>query len=175
MSRTGKIRVFFGDAEHDFCLRIGELIELEEKTGDGVGLLYAKMQPAAGLPMGQIPVVATREVLRLGLIGGGDVGKMEAARLVERHCVPPDLGEYAKLAMVVLGVAIVGMPEEEAVAAAPGEPTGDGDPSPFPTAEPAGPAISTPPARSASRSRTSSPRRSGPLANSATAGVRPTA
>ena len=36
MSRTGKIRVFFGDAEHDFCLRIGELIELEEKTGDGV-------------------------------------------------------------------------------------------------------------------------------------------
>lgn len=105
-SRDATIRLDFGDDEHAFRLRIGELRELQELCDAGPPLVLTRLASHA------YKVEDVRETLRLGLIGGGMV-TTDAVRLVRRYCDElPAWGENAKLAYMILGAALFG-PEDE--------------------------------------------------------------
>jgi hypothetical protein len=171
MSRTSKVRRFFGDADHDFQLNIGELVELEEDLNAGAGLVRARLTPGLQLPFGEARVKDIRTVLRLGLVGGG-MPKERAWLMVERHVRGGDLGECALLAYVVVSAALVGSPEE-----ALGERKGRGKRAGSRhsrTAAPAGRSSTAPAAPSASPPPRSTPRRSGSSSRSSKASAAPT-
>jgi len=168
MSRTGRIRSFFGDQEYDFFLNAGALMELEEALDIGVGAIYALSQPGPGMPFGQVRLRHVRLVIRLALIGGG-MDKMAAAQMVERHVVPPDLGDCALLARSICGAAIVGVEEKRQ-----GEPEGEAA-SPSPTAASTGLPSTEPPAPRASPPAKSAPPASGKSPSSSRATAKRTA
>ena len=116
MTRSAKVRAFFGDADHDFALLIGQCVELQDLTGCGLGVSLQRIE--------QVTVADIKHALRLGLVGGG-MAKEEAYRLVERNVVAGELGVCAALAFNVVTAAIAGTPDEPL-----GEPKGDrtGDP-----------------------------------------------
>lgn len=106
MSRDGSADVFFGDGEHRFRLAIGELEELQEKTGAGPLALLDRLG-GQDWRTGDVS-----ETLRIGLIGGG-MKPQDAHRLVERYVRGlPDWAYNAKLAYVVLAAAVTGAPDE---------------------------------------------------------------
>lgn len=116
MGRTAKVSGFFGDADHDFRIGIGEAEELEDQFGLGLMEL-----------MERTAVVHVREiaaVLRVGLVGGG-LRKDKAAQLVSRHFAPGYLLEGAELAAKVLAAAVRGVPDDPPDPK-PGEPDGEG-------------------------------------------------
>lgn len=115
MSRSAKVRAFFGDADQDFALLIGQCVELQELTGCGLGVSLGRIE--------QFWVNDVKQVLRLGLIGGG-MAKEQAYRLVERHVVSGELGVCADVAFKVVAAAIAGVPDEP-LGGAKGERTGD--------------------------------------------------
>lgn len=115
MSRSARVTRFFGGEDRVFALRIGEAEELQE-TFD-CGLLPLATRVAA------VDVRAVREVLRLGLIGGGMEGPGErerAARLVRRHLVPGELVAAADVALAAINAACRGAEDERL-----GEPAGE--------------------------------------------------
>jgi hypothetical protein len=171
MSRTSKVRHFFGDGEHDFQLNIGELVELEEDLDAGAGLVRARLTPSISLPFGEVRVKDIRSVLRLGLVGAG-MPKERAWLMVDRHVRAGDLGECALLAYLVVSRALAGSEEEPA-----GEPKGRGKrarSSPSRTAARAGQSSTRPAAPSASPRPRSTPRRSGSSHTSSKASGPPT-
>ena len=105
MSRSALIRRFFGDADHDFALRIGEVEELQEALDCG---LIPTLERVTNIDVG-----ATKAVLRLGLVGGG-LRKEDAHRLVERHVVPGYLVDVSGLAGAVVRAALIGAGDEPA-------------------------------------------------------------
>ena len=117
MSRSAKVRAFFGAADYDFALRIGEVEELQETLDCGLMMTLQRVT--------DIDVSAIRPVLRLGLIGGG-LGKEAAFRLVVRHVAPGYLVDVARVAGDVVRAAMLGAEDERL-----GEPAGEtaGDPT----------------------------------------------
>lgn len=110
MSRTGRITAEFAGEEHDFCLRVGELMELQEKREAGPAVLLAR------LSLGQWLIQDVTETIRLGLIGGG-ADSATAARLVRLNVEqrPFDLGGESGLvilAVKILAAATHGAPDE---------------------------------------------------------------
>jgi hypothetical protein len=101
--RTGRVRLFFGDAEHDFRLGIGEAETLDEETGFGLMDLLERTE--------RIHVKELREILRNGLIGAG-MKRETAFRLVTRHLVDGNLIEASGVAAQVLVAAIKGIPDD---------------------------------------------------------------
>lgn len=95
----------WADGEHRFRLRIGELRELQAKTGVGPHALYQR------LSLRQWLVDDLREIIRLGLIGGG-MPPVEALGLVKRYVEERPLLESVEPALAILGVALLG-PEPE--------------------------------------------------------------
>lgn len=107
-ARDALVRLDFGDDEHAFRLRIGELRELQELCDAGPPVVFARLGSAA------YRVEDVRETLRLGLIGGG-MPATEAMRLARRYVDEvPAWAANASLAYIVLGAALFG-PEEEPV------------------------------------------------------------
>lgn len=109
MSRGGEIELEWGGSEYRFRLAIGQLRELQDKTNAGPMELLRRLMD------GRWRIDDAREVLRLGLIGGG--AKVdEAARLVRVHFdeygYPPVY--HVGIAQAVLGAALFG-PEDEPV------------------------------------------------------------
>lgn len=108
MSRSGRIRLNWGDGEHVFRLRIGELIELQEKCDAGPSHVMER------LATNRWKVEDIREPIRLGLIGGGlDAGK--ALTLVKRYVDDFDrtpLQESVHFAYAIIGAAVVGAEDE---------------------------------------------------------------
>ena len=110
MSRTAKITAEFGGDLHVFCLRIEELMELQEKTDVGSGMLLMR------LAANQWRVEDIPAVIRLGLVGGG-MDATAAARLARTHAEqktfdwggPDGLGI---LAVKILAAALNGAPDE---------------------------------------------------------------
>jgi hypothetical protein len=126
MSRSARIRRFFGDDEYEFRLGIGEAETLDEETGCGL------MQLLERLPL--MHVADMRAILRNGLIGGG-MKRQDAFGLVKRHLVEGYLVEASDVATAVLIACIRGVPEDPpdiGVGEQPGEQT---SPSRSPTAE----------------------------------------
>lgn len=122
MSRSGKIRRFFGDADYDLKIGIGEAEELDELFQLGLLELIDRA--------GAVHVRIIRETIRVALVGGG-MDKERAATLAARHVADGYFAEAAQLAADVLDAAIRGAPEDP-----PGEDQGEvTTPIPSPTAE----------------------------------------
>lgn len=125
----------FGGRRRKFQLRIGEIGELEQACGAGLGAVYARVATM------QWRLDDLRETIRLGLIGGG-ASPGEAHMLVRRY-VDADAapkGGFLQLAADILMACING------VTAAAGKQEGEGtsgDPATSPpSTKPAAPSES---------------------------------
>ena len=90
-----KHQAFFGDGEHDFLLTPEMIIELERKTGTGIGALCGRLL-ARDFRHGDLI-----EVIRLGLIGGGTSPK-DADALVSAYAINRPLAEIFPLSVAIL-------------------------------------------------------------------------
>ena len=124
-NRNGTVDLDFGDGPHRFRLALGELEELQEKTGIGPFLLWQR------LLNGEWRTADVRETLRLGLIGGG-MEPLAALNLVRRYVdARPDWLAHSARAQTVVLAAIAGAPEE--VPGKSGEPEAASEASNSPT------------------------------------------
>lgn len=115
MSRDGSISLDWGNSRHRFRLGIGELRELQEEINRprakigapliGPGSLWRSLQTYDAWKD------EVREVIRLGLIGGG-MKPLDALGLVRRYVDERPLVESSVHAVAVLGAALFGPPEE---------------------------------------------------------------
>lgn len=103
-------RAFFGDGEHDFCLTDPMLAELEKISGLGVGALYFQMLNLA------YPAENLREVIRLGLVGGG-MNPEQAKRLCDAYAVNRPIAEVLGLAFEIMSARWTGKTDKDAVSA----------------------------------------------------------
>jgi hypothetical protein len=105
-SRSAKLeQVFVGDGYYDLCLRVGELVALQEKVGAGPHKM------ALRLYNGDWFVEDITETLRLALIGGGLKHK-EAFELVQSYVREGYFMDYASLAGAALMAALQGVEDE---------------------------------------------------------------
>lgn len=112
--KPGSITFAWADMEYTFRLGIGELRELQDKTGVGPLDLLQRLQS------GKWFVDDIRETFRIGLIGGG-LAAAEALRLVKRYVDEfPLLGNVLP-ARAILSAALVGSPSEKKAEAGPVE------------------------------------------------------
>jgi len=105
MSTDGSHTVLWGDGEHIFRLRLGELRELEAKRESGSLEIWMR------LGRGTWRVDDVTETLRLGLIGGG-VPTHLALGLVAKYVKPTTFLANVTTARDVLGAALFGDPED---------------------------------------------------------------
>lgn len=101
-----KISFPFGDDEYTFCLRIKELRELQEKLDAG------PMRILNRLVQSDWRVDDAREVIRLGLIGGG-LEPLKALSVVRRYCDERPLLESIEPALKILSAALIGVEGQE--------------------------------------------------------------
>lgn len=107
MSRSAKITLDWADGRRDFKLGFGELEELDEKTKVGPLVLFNRLAQDGDWHVNEV-----REVLRIGLIGGG-TKPAEALRLVRRYVEEvPDWITNVKLAASIVGAAMSGWDDE---------------------------------------------------------------
>lgn len=105
-NRNGRIELDFADGTYGFRLAIGELEELQEKTGVGPYALLRRLLANDWL------IEDVRQSIRLGLIGGG-AEPIAAKKLVERYIDQrSDWLNNAMLAQAIVSAALVGAPEE---------------------------------------------------------------
>lgn len=125
MTRSSSIRLEFGGEERTFCLRYGEVEELQRLRDAGPEVLFHRLGGAsddnpeaaqlAGLFGGgrQYQVADVSETLRLGLEGGG-ASATEAGRLVKRYVKDvPDWPNNVRLACLIIAAFLVGAPEDQ--------------------------------------------------------------
>jgi len=105
-NRNGQIELDFGDGTYLFRLGWGELQKLQEACDAGPFAIFSRL--------GDMTFKAQdiREILRLGLIGGG-LEPTAALRLVRSYVEERPLMENVPLAQTVLGMALIGAPEED--------------------------------------------------------------
>lgn len=95
MSANLTHRAFFGDGERAFHIAPPLIVELERKTGVGIGGLCRR------LFAGDFHHADVTEVIRLALIGGGASPK-DADALVAAYAVNRPLSEVYPLAVSIL-------------------------------------------------------------------------
>ena len=100
-------RAFFGDTDHDFRITPSLVIELEHKTGAGIGALCSRVFAK------QFAQSDIHETIRLALIGGGAAPE-RAASLVASYVVDRPLSESYPLAVAILDDLWFGQPNHEA-------------------------------------------------------------
>lgn len=125
MSRNGSVELHWAGDLRSFKLGIDELLVLQDKLDSG------PQEIANRLRLHGWRVDDIREVLRLGLSGGG-TEPVIARRLIEEHVVPGRLQSNAMVAFVVMTAAILG-DENDPVgkeAAAPEAPGATDSPAP---------------------------------------------
>lgn len=106
-NRNGLVALDFADGEHRFRLAIGQLEELQEKTGVGPFVLLRRLID------GEWRIADVRETLRIGLIGGG-MEPLTALRLVRTYVDErSDWMAHSALARLVVLAALAGAPEEQ--------------------------------------------------------------
>lgn len=112
--KTSKVTAFFGDGEHTFTIQpqgvpdpLALIEELQEKTGVGPYRLFNNIS-TDDFRVGDI-----REVLRLGLIGGGK-SPAEAYKLVQRYFDREPISEYSTIALDIMVGMLFGHPIIEA-------------------------------------------------------------
>jgi len=115
MSADGSVTLVWGDGENKFRFAIGQFRELQEKINQRRILIGA---PAVG-PMSLLTALKAqdvwpddvRDILRIGLVGGGMPIKDAHRKLVTYFDNSPPL-EHALTAFAVLFAGLVGVPEE---------------------------------------------------------------
>lgn len=107
MTRNGSVTTFWADGEYTFRLAIGQLRELQEKTGVGPYKLYER------LIRGEWRADDVREAIRLGLIGGG-LKPADAHKLVGDHFdqYGMPLIDHVPAALEIMAAALIG-PDDE--------------------------------------------------------------
>lgn len=95
----------WGDGDYVFRLAWAGLIELQEKTDCGPGFLLDKMW------QNDWRVQHISEIIRLGLIGGGQTPS-DALRLVRNYVESRPPMENLSLAQAILAISLQGAPEE---------------------------------------------------------------
>lgn len=100
-------RAFFGDAEYNFRITPSLVIELEHKTGVGIGALCSRVFAK------QFAQSDIHETIRLALIGGGAAPE-RAASMVASYVVDHPLSESYPLAVAILDDLWFGQPNQEA-------------------------------------------------------------
>lgn len=106
MARNAVVNLPWPDQRRDYCLRIGELRELQEKCNKG------PLEILNDLMAGRWRFDDILQPIRLGMIGGG-LGVSEALLLSERHVTPGRLAECAMIAIAIVQAAITGAPDEK--------------------------------------------------------------
>lgn len=108
---SGKVSFQFGDGTYDFRLPLGQLRELQDKTDAGPLELHRRITG------GTWRVDDLREIIRLGLIGGG-TSPTDALKLVARYVDDRPLNEAVAPAAMILYFALIG-PEDDPAGKAP--------------------------------------------------------
>ncbi len=96
---------FFGDNEHEFKLTPALVLELERKTGAGIGALCSRVFAK------QFAQSDINETIRLALIGGGTAPD-RAASLIASYATDRPLSETYPLAVSILEDRWFGQPHE---------------------------------------------------------------
>ncbi len=107
-SKTAKTTVLhapFAGKRRRFCLRLGEVGELEQLCEAGVGAIWKRFALA------EYRFADIREAIRLALIGGEEVEPGIAALMVERNVDARPVTENAGLAISILAALIEGVVE----------------------------------------------------------------
>lgn len=106
MSRDGSFEATWADGDYVFRLAWGELIKLQEALDCGPLLVLGRLQ-AGGWKVEDI-----REVIRLGLIGGG-LEPAKALKLVRLYVEQRPPFENIALALRIIATSLNGAPDEE--------------------------------------------------------------
>lgn len=105
--RDARITEFLGDGMHDFRMGFGELLELQEKTGNiGPFALYRRFMNDDWL------VQDIYETCRIGLIGGGMAPK-DAFAIATKYVKNRPPLENLNLARMILIAGLHGAPDED--------------------------------------------------------------
>lgn len=96
---------FFGEREQHFALTPELILELERKTGAGIGSLCTR------IPEGHFRHAELVEIIRLSLIGGGTTPQ-EAAALADAYAARRPLNETFPIAIAVLQAVWSGAPAQ---------------------------------------------------------------
>lgn len=133
MSRSARLKRFFGEGDHEFALTIGAADELEEVRGEALRKLgyhnpgHAAVMAINGrLASGQFLNGDLRDTIRLALIGAG-MEREDAFRLVERGLKPGSMLKGAQLAADIIDTFLTGDPTD-----IPGADLGEGGGPPAP-------------------------------------------
>lgn len=105
-NRDASITIPWADAVYKFRLPWGQLIELQEKLDAGPNYILREMWED------RWKVEYISEIIRLGLIGGGEVTPIESVKLVDRYVKSRPPMENLSIAQAVLAISLQGAPEE---------------------------------------------------------------
>lgn len=105
-NRDASITLPWADADYTFSLKWAQLIELQEKLDAGPGYILDQMW------QNNWRVQHISEIIRLGLIGGGQTPS-DALRLVRSYVEPRPPMENLSIAQAILAISLQGAPEEE--------------------------------------------------------------
>lgn len=106
MSRDASIELDFADGTYKFRLAIGQLAELDEKTDRGPLELLSMIDNHTWRPL------HVREVIRLGLIGGG-TAPAKATTLLKRYVDDMPWVNWLPVARAIIFAAVAGPPDGE--------------------------------------------------------------
>lgn len=102
------IKAIFGVDEYPFRVGWHEAAEWEEKRARSLMLTFQQSLGARSMMLEDV-----REIVRLGLVGGGMV-PAEAVRLVKRYVEQRPIGENVELALTIMDAALFGSAEYQA-------------------------------------------------------------
>lgn len=123
-ARTDRVFIRdWGDKPRWYCLRIGEMRELEQQCRVGWAEIVMRFMSGAW------HIDDAREAIRLGAIGGGALPN-EAQMLVERYFDPYPKSMHAPVAQAIVLAAHVGVEAEPVGKAEGASPETDGSSSP---------------------------------------------
>lgn len=106
MSADGSVELSWADGTYKFRLAIGQLRELQEKCRAGPFAIMSRLRD------GTWYVDDVREVIRLGLIGGG-MPSTDALVLVVRYVEGQPWQQSVPIAFSILLAALIGIPDEK--------------------------------------------------------------
>lgn len=110
MSATGTRTIVWAGGEDQFCLKIGQILDLEERCKAGVAVI------ANRLTSGEWGLNDVRETVRLGLIGGG-MDPERAMSKVNNFVDANDAGiaHSVLVAFAIIQTALFGAPKDDPV------------------------------------------------------------
>lgn len=101
MIERAPVKQFFGDAEYEFHLSPELVMELERKTGSGIGAIYRRFLTS------EFGFSDLTEIIRLGLIGA-DTKPADAAALVTTYAARMGVADLYLVALPIMDALMTG-------------------------------------------------------------------